>query len=120
MNVNAITPTTVLTTPSSDLPLPPLDFQPSVNVIPVNSVIPQPQPEIVPTDTSSDQGTTQQQQQQITPDDYQPIVLLNHDQVNPISNLSSKIRNVPSNCLKISNFSLPFNQPFQFLCHTIP
>lgn len=71
MNVNALAPTPILSTST------PLDVQPSVNIIPVNS-FPQPSENSIPIDNSCDNGS---QQQQMISDDYHPAVLLNLEQV---------------------------------------
>lgn len=76
MNVNVLVPTAVLSTPSH-LQQPQSDFQPSVNIVPVNTITQV--PEVVPLIDSSYGHETQQQ---ITPDENRPASLLNQEQVN--------------------------------------
>lgn len=76
MNVNVLVPTAVLSTPSH-LQQPPSDFQPSVNILPVNTITQASEVPLI--DTSCGHET----QQQITPDETRPASLLNQDQVNP-------------------------------------
>lgn len=75
MNVNVLVPTPVLSA-SSDLQQSPSDYQPSVNVLPVNAV--RRASEVPLTDSSCGHEA----QQQLTPDEIRPASLLNQDQVN--------------------------------------
>lgn len=75
MNVNALAPTEVLSRPS-DQQQPPSDFQPSLNISPINAIT-HPS-EVSPTENSSNIGN----QHQITPEEIRPASLLNQDQVN--------------------------------------
>lgn len=75
MNVNVLAPTEVLSRPS-DQQQAPSDFQPSVNISPINAVT---QPtEVSHIENLSNIGN----QHQITADEIRPASLLNQDQVN--------------------------------------